>query len=150
VNNGTDPNSQDIAQLISQQLAAVIPNTVVQVGESLRDTGSSGGGGDNGGGIGGTGSCTNGGNHGGTHTNGRQGCSYKSFMDFKLKEFYGNEGAVGALRWVEKMEYVLIISEVLEENWSIHLGIVALNKSNGPNYEPIYSPECNHTSWNID
>ncbi|KAD6454103.1 hypothetical protein E3N88_08809 [Mikania micrantha] len=40
-------------------------------------------------------------------------CSYKTFASCKPKDFYGTEGATGVLRWIEKMEVVLSISECL-------------------------------------
>lgn len=31
-------------------------------------------------------------------------CSYKDFMNCKLKSFHGNEGVVGLSRWIDKVE----------------------------------------------
>ena len=36
----------------------------------------------------------------------QQGCTYKAFLDCKPLTFTGVEGAVGLLRWIEKMESV--------------------------------------------
>ena len=44
------------------------------------------------------------------------GCSYKEFWSCKPMEFSGNEGAVAALRWIEKTEAVLKISKCAEED----------------------------------
>ena len=44
------------------------------------------------------------------------GCSYKEFLSCKPMEFSGNEGAVAALRWIEKIEAVLKISKCAEED----------------------------------
>ena len=45
-----------------------------------------------------------------------KGCSYRTFQACKPQEFAGNEGAVAALRWLEKMESVLAVSKCLEED----------------------------------
>lgn len=36
----------------------------------------------------------------------QQGCTYKAFLDCKPLTFTGAEGAVGLLRWIEKVESV--------------------------------------------
>ncbi|KAI3671895.1 hypothetical protein L1987_87092 [Smallanthus sonchifolius] len=38
-------------------------------------------------------------------------CSYKAFLSCKPRNFNGTEGAVGLMRWIEKMESVIDISE---------------------------------------
>ncbi|XP_076916658.1 uncharacterized protein LOC143576460 [Bidens hawaiensis] len=46
-----------------------------------------------------------------TETENRQrGCTYKTFLGCGPRSFNGTEGAVGIMRWVEKMENVLDIS----------------------------------------
>lgn len=45
-----------------------------------------------------------------------KGCSYKTFQNCKPSNFNGNEGAVGALRWLEKTEAVLAVSKCAEED----------------------------------
>ncbi|KAD6454231.1 hypothetical protein E3N88_08937 [Mikania micrantha] len=42
-----------------------------------------------------------------------KGCSYKSFVSCKSKDFHGMEGAIGILEWIEKMESVISISYCL-------------------------------------
>ena len=44
-----------------------------------------------------------------------RGCSYKTFMTCKPCIFKGSEGAVGIVRWIEKMESVLDISGCSED-----------------------------------
>ena len=44
------------------------------------------------------------------------GCSYKEFLACKPIEFSGNEGAISALRWIEKTEVVLKISKCEDED----------------------------------
>ncbi|KAF5810346.1 putative nucleotidyltransferase, Ribonuclease H [Helianthus annuus] len=44
------------------------------------------------------------------------GCSYKEFWSCKPIEFWGNEGPIAALRWIEKTEAVLKISKCAEED----------------------------------
>ena len=48
-------------------------------------------------------------------TNTEGGCSYKTFMSCRPKEFHGTEGAVGLLSWIESMESVLHISRCAAE-----------------------------------
>ena len=43
-----------------------------------------------------------------------KGCSYKTFISCRLKDFYGKEEVVGALRWLEEMESVIDISDCTE------------------------------------
>ncbi|KAD4982134.1 hypothetical protein E3N88_18805 [Mikania micrantha] len=43
-----------------------------------------------------------------------KGCSYKSFVSCKPKDFHGTEGAIGILKWIEKMESVISISDCLD------------------------------------
>ncbi len=47
--------------------------------------------------------------------NPNHGCSYKTFMACKPWNFKGSEGAVGVVRWIEKMESVLDISGCSED-----------------------------------
>ncbi|KAD2393178.1 hypothetical protein E3N88_40155 [Mikania micrantha] len=43
-----------------------------------------------------------------------KGCSYKSFVSCKPKDFHGSEGGIGILKWIEKMESVISISDCLD------------------------------------
>ncbi|KAK1427604.1 hypothetical protein QVD17_16293 [Tagetes erecta] len=45
-----------------------------------------------------------------------EGCSYKTFQACKPVEFAGTEGAIAALRWLEKTEAVLAISKCSEDD----------------------------------
>ncbi|GJT55834.1 reverse transcriptase domain-containing protein [Tanacetum coccineum] len=45
---------------------------------------------------------TNGGNN--------DGCTYKEFLAYKLRDFNGKGGAIVLIRWIEKMESVMDIS----------------------------------------
>ncbi|KAJ9561298.1 hypothetical protein OSB04_006458 [Centaurea solstitialis] len=74
---GSTPNNQtpDIAQLVAQQVQNAIPNIVTQVTAGIDNRRRSGG--DQGG-------------EGGSSSN--QGCTYKTFMSCKPKEFHGKEG----------------------------------------------------------
>ncbi|KAJ9544482.1 hypothetical protein OSB04_024189 [Centaurea solstitialis] len=93
---GSTPNNQtpDIAQLVAQQVQNAIPNIVTQVTAGIDNRRRSGG---DQSGEGGSGSS--------------QGCTYKTFMSCKPKEFHGKEGAVGLLSWFDSMESVLHISK---------------------------------------
>ncbi|KAJ9544641.1 LOW QUALITY PROTEIN: hypothetical protein OSB04_024348 [Centaurea solstitialis] len=83
------PNDQtpDIAQLVAQQVQNAIPSIVTQVTAGIDNRRRSGG---DQSGEGGSGS--------------NQGCTYKTFMSCKPKEFHGKEGAVGLLFWFDSME----------------------------------------------
>ncbi|KAD2393253.1 hypothetical protein E3N88_40230 [Mikania micrantha] len=47
-------------------------------------------------------------------SNARKGCTYKHFMSCKPKDYYGNDGAIGLLKWIDKIQAVFRISECLE------------------------------------
>ncbi|KAD5317282.1 hypothetical protein E3N88_17228 [Mikania micrantha] len=49
-----------------------------------------------------------------------EGCSYNTFQSCKPPEFAGTEGAVVALRWLEKIEAVLAISKCAEEDMVLY------------------------------
>ncbi|KAI3691369.1 hypothetical protein L2E82_49718 [Cichorium intybus] len=85
----------DVAQLVTQQLMAAIPNIVTQVTAGLNAAQGS---------------------QGGNRNNAERECTYKSFMSCKPKEFHGKEGAVGLLKWIDSMESVLHISKCTEGN----------------------------------
>jgi hypothetical protein len=70
----------------------------VQEDSNIGGAGGSGGGDDSTRGAGGNGS-------------GRKGCSYKTFVSCKPLDNRGNEGAVGIIKWIEKMESIIRISE---------------------------------------
>ena len=89
--SGATPENQtpDVAQLMAQQVQDKIPNIVTQVTDGInasrrnnQDRGEGGSGGSN------------------------QGCTYRTFMSCKPKEFYGKEGVVGLLAWFDSMESV--------------------------------------------
>ncbi|KAI3825723.1 hypothetical protein L1987_07311 [Smallanthus sonchifolius] len=44
------------------------------------------------------------------------GCTYKMFQDCKPYNFFGREGGIATLRWIEKTESVLAISKCAEED----------------------------------
>ena len=87
----------EIAQMIAQQLQAVIPTIVAQVSAGINanpqpnlqpgpvDPNNN-------------------------QNNGRPVCTYKHFMECKPMEFKGTEGPNGFVKWVEKSESVLNIS----------------------------------------
>jgi hypothetical protein len=47
---------------------------------------------------------------------GRKGCYYKTFIRCKPLEFHGTEGAVGIVKWIEKMEAVIRISDCKDDS----------------------------------
>ncbi|GJZ64263.1 hypothetical protein Tco_0620684 [Tanacetum coccineum] len=55
-------------------------------------------------------------NDGESSSNARNGCSYKTFMASKPKEFYGTEGVVGLLSWFESVKSKLSIIKCAEGN----------------------------------
>lgn len=57
------------------------------------------------------------------------GCSYKTFLSCKPMEFSGSEGAVSALRWLEKTEAVLAISKCTEEDKVLYASNLFLNEA---------------------
>ncbi|KAD3067267.1 hypothetical protein E3N88_35147 [Mikania micrantha] len=56
------------------------------------------------------------GSNNGSQGNKNKGCSFKSFLNCHPHKFKGTEGAVGMLRWVEKVESVFAMCECTEEN----------------------------------
>ncbi|KAI3815159.1 hypothetical protein L1987_14815 [Smallanthus sonchifolius] len=44
------------------------------------------------------------------------GCTYKMFQDCKSYNFFGREGGIATLRWIENTEFVLAISKCAEED----------------------------------
>ncbi|GJR90244.1 putative reverse transcriptase domain-containing protein [Tanacetum coccineum] len=85
-NNEDQPN--DLEGMVARQLNVVLPNLVTQSAEALN---------------------ANRGNSGVKSANNNQGCSYKTFMSCNPKEFYGNEGAVGLLLWIEGIKSKLYV-----------------------------------------
>ncbi|KAI3685709.1 hypothetical protein L6452_34966 [Arctium lappa] len=83
----------ELARLVSEQLMAALPNIVSQVAAGLN--------------------VNRGNNLGPT---GDWECTYKTFRACNPKDFYGTEGAVGLLSWIESMESVLHISKCIERN----------------------------------
>ncbi|KAD7478908.1 hypothetical protein E3N88_02044 [Mikania micrantha] len=45
-------------------------------------------------------------------SNARKGCTYKHFMSCKPKDYYGNDGAIGLLKWIDKIQAVFHIKDV--------------------------------------
>ncbi|XP_076901189.1 benzyl alcohol O-benzoyltransferase-like [Bidens hawaiensis] len=43
-----------------------------------------------------------------------QGCSFEEFKTFEPKEFYGDQGVIPSLRWLDKIETIVIISRCSE------------------------------------
>ncbi|KAI3754561.1 hypothetical protein L1987_54347 [Smallanthus sonchifolius] len=105
--NTTDDNNETISpnveQLIAQRVAAAM-----QQYEANRNSGGGNGSGTGGGGAGGSGTA---GGSGGSGDAPIRTCSYKAFLSCKPRNFNGTEGAVGLMRWIEKMESVIDISE---------------------------------------
>ena len=87
-NNEDQPN--DLERIVTRQLKAALPDLVIRLTEALNASH---------------------GNPGGIPANNNQGCTYKTFMTCKPKEFHGKEGAVGLISWIESMETVLRISK---------------------------------------
>ena len=107
--NPTNPETsqnEQIAQMVAQQIATAIPTIVAQLNQSRNTSNDS-----------------NEASKQGPRVNPargssseevddmRKGCSYKTFMSYRPKDFNGKEGAVGALRWLEEMESVIDISD---------------------------------------
>ncbi|KAI3742419.1 hypothetical protein L1987_60101 [Smallanthus sonchifolius] len=95
--------SPNVKQLIAQRVAAAM-----QQYEANRNSGGGNGSGTGGGGAGGSGTA---GGSGGSGDAPIRKCSYKAFLSCKPRNFNGTEGAVGLMRWIEKMESVIDISE---------------------------------------
>jgi hypothetical protein len=96
---------EDVARIVAEQIVVAMPNIIAQIqADSHSDgDGGAGGGDDSVGGNGGVGS-------------GWKGCSYKTFVSCKPMDFRGNEGAVGIIKWIEKMESIICISECNDES----------------------------------
>ncbi|KAD3640029.1 hypothetical protein E3N88_29252 [Mikania micrantha] len=56
------------------------------------------------------------GTNNGSQGSAAKGCSFKAFLSCHPHKFQGTEGAVGLLRWIEKLESVFSMSECSEEN----------------------------------
>ncbi|GKE27638.1 hypothetical protein Tco_1443022 [Tanacetum coccineum] len=82
---GEDENPPDIATLLAQHLQNLLPEIVNQVTASVNANANNG-----------NGNGANAGNGG----NGNNGCTYKSFMSFNLKEYDGKGGAVVLTHWI--------------------------------------------------
>ncbi|KAD3067138.1 hypothetical protein E3N88_12116 [Mikania micrantha] len=90
----------DIEKLVEERIAAAIPGILAQANSGNNNNHN-----------------TNNSNTNGTDpetNNTRRGCTYKHFMSCKPKDFYGNDGAIGLLRWLDKIQAVLRISDCLE------------------------------------
>ncbi|KAI3762547.1 hypothetical protein L1987_52978 [Smallanthus sonchifolius] len=95
--------SPNVEQLIAQRVAAAMEQY-----EANRNSGGGNGSGTGGGGAGGRGIA---GGSGGSGDAPIRKCSYKTILSCKPRNFNGTEGAVGLMRWIEKMESVIDISE---------------------------------------
>ncbi|KAI3696046.1 hypothetical protein L1987_79055 [Smallanthus sonchifolius] len=95
--------SPNVEQLIAQRVAAAMEQY-----EASRNSGRGNGSGTGGGGAGGSGTA---GGSGGSGDAPNRKCSYKAFLSCNPRNFNGTEGAVGLMRWIEKMESVIDISE---------------------------------------
>ncbi|KAJ9566780.1 hypothetical protein OSB04_002746 [Centaurea solstitialis] len=99
----SEGQNPDIAQIIAQQIQAAIPNIVTQVTTGINadrrndrtERGNL--------------------NNDNNNVNNTVGCNYKTFMSCKPKEFYGKEGVVGLLTWIDNLESVLHISKCAED-----------------------------------
>ncbi|KAI3827638.1 hypothetical protein L1987_01718 [Smallanthus sonchifolius] len=91
--------SAEVEQLISQRAATALE----QYEANRNNVGGNGSG--NGGGAGGSGTA------GGSGDTSSKKCTYKAFLYCNPRNFNGTEGAVGLMRWIEKMESVIDISE---------------------------------------
>ncbi|KAK1415466.1 hypothetical protein QVD17_31248 [Tagetes erecta] len=99
-----------IEQLIAQRVAS----DLAQYEANRNGNGGSGSGTGDGAGGSGTRGNPNGNGSGDTgHT--QKGCSYKTFMSCNPRTFHGTEGAVGVVRWIEKTESVLDISNCADD-----------------------------------
>ncbi|KAK1427869.1 hypothetical protein QVD17_16567 [Tagetes erecta] len=99
-----------IEQLIAQRVASAL----AQYEANRNGNGGSGSGTGDGAGGSGTRGNPNGNGSGDTgHT--QKGCSYKTFMSCNPRTFNGTEGAVGVVRWIEKTESVLDISNYADD-----------------------------------
>ncbi|XP_076921100.1 uncharacterized protein LOC143582408 [Bidens hawaiensis] len=113
---GASPMSLEaIDQLVAQRVASAIAQYETnRNGNNGSGSGTGGNGtGGNGNGIGGNGTGTGEGTEsGGTGeaNNNEKGCSYKTFLSCNPRIFHETEGAIGIIRWIEKMESVLSIS----------------------------------------
>ncbi|KAI3704083.1 hypothetical protein L1987_74291 [Smallanthus sonchifolius] len=105
--NTTGDNNEAISPNVEQLIAPRVAAAMEQY-EANRNSG---------GGVGGSGTAGGSGGAGGSGTAGGSGdapirkCSYKTFLSCKPRNFNGTEGAVGLMRWIEKMESVIDISE---------------------------------------
>ncbi|KAI3762600.1 hypothetical protein L1987_53037 [Smallanthus sonchifolius] len=108
--NTTGDNNETISpnmeQLIAQRVAAAIEQY-----EANRNSGRGNGSGTGAGGAGGAGGSGTAGGSGGSGDAPNRKCTYKAFLSCKPCSFNGTEGAVGLMRWIEKMESVIDISE---------------------------------------
>ncbi|KAI3810118.1 hypothetical protein L1987_19727 [Smallanthus sonchifolius] len=108
--NTTGDNNETISpnmeQLIAQRVAAAIEQY-----EANRNSGGGNGSGTGAGGAGGSGTTGGSDTAGGSGDAPNRKCTYKAFLSCNPRSFNGTEGAVGLMRWIEKMESVIDISE---------------------------------------
>jgi hypothetical protein len=92
------PQNPDMTTAVTQHLVAAIPTMVAQITASMNANNPNG--------------------ENTTPTNAQEhpvvpprGCSYAEFTKCKPKEFYGTEGAVGLINWLESIEATLYMSK---------------------------------------
>ncbi|KAI3742319.1 hypothetical protein L1987_59999 [Smallanthus sonchifolius] len=102
--NTTGDNNETISPNVEQLIAHRVAAAIEQY-EANRNIGGGNGSGTGGGGAGGSGTA------GGSGDAPNRKCTYKAFLSCNLRNFNGTEGAVGLIRWIEKMESVIDISE---------------------------------------
>ncbi|KAI3704519.1 hypothetical protein L1987_74741 [Smallanthus sonchifolius] len=99
--NTTGDNNETISPNVEQLIAQRVAASMEQY-EANRNIGGGNGSGTDRGGAGGSGTA-------GDAPNRK--CTYKAFLSCNPRNFNGTEGAVGLMRWIEKMESVIDISE---------------------------------------
>ena len=92
-NAANNNNNAEMAALIAQQMAAVIPNLVAQIHNAIPNNNLN--------------AQPQGNNNGGNPPI----CSYKHFNSCNPQKFHGTEGATGLLQWFESMESTFVNSD---------------------------------------
>ncbi|KAD3069028.1 hypothetical protein E3N88_36908 [Mikania micrantha] len=91
--NNTNPTIQELAQIISQQVAVVLPTLVTQLNQAANVN-----------------PAQNNGNGGGANPT----CTFKHFNSCNPTKFIDSEGATGLLQWFESIESTFIHSDCPE------------------------------------
>ena len=113
-NESESENPPNYATIIEQQLKALLPEIVTQVGDHVIKNGGKGK--SHGDGSSGSGS-------------GKVGCTFKEFTVCGPKEFDGKGGAIALTRWIEKMESVMDISECADHQKVKYAASFLINKA---------------------